>query len=257
MVLASACAPPALELRTATVHLTVHIEGNGRIPELLREKLLALRDCYGAGSSGSRDISVEISMTFDRRGRVKSLSSPATLTGYVQRCVKDRVARWRIGVQPRERSFGPYVIRFAPPSGGPLSGPGGPSIRFSGRRRMQEPPPRRSVSRRRVAPPRPRARVKSNAVGRRVRANVRARVYGLRSCYNRGLINNPRLSGSVKVSFMIMPSGRLTSVKVVSDMGLFMIRCVRDKVLRWNLGKVPKSVFYGPFAVRFTPWTGK
>lgn len=91
------------------------------------------------------------------------------------------------------------------------------------------------------------------SAGSRVRAKIRARVYGLRRCYNRALINNPRLSGTVKISFMIMPNGRVSNVGVVSGMGGSIVSCVKGKVRRWHLGKVPNQVFYGPFVVRFTP----
>ena len=89
--------------------------------------------------------------------------------------------------------------------------------------------------------------------GSRVRSKIRARVYGLRSCYNRALISNSRLQGSVKISFMIMPNGRVSNVNVVSGMGGSIVSCVKGKVRRWHLGKVPNQVFYGPFSVRFTP----
>lgn len=91
------------------------------------------------------------------------------------------------------------------------------------------------------------------SAGSRVRAKIRARVYGLRRCYNRALINNPRLAGTVKISFMIMPNGRVSNVSVVSGMGGSIISCVKGKVRGWHLGKVPNQVFYGPFVVRFTP----
>lgn len=91
------------------------------------------------------------------------------------------------------------------------------------------------------------------SAGSRVRAKIRARVYGLRRCYNRALINNPRLSGAVKISFMIMPNGRVSNVSVVSGMGGSIVSCVKGKVRGWHLGKVPNQVFYGPFVVRFTP----
>ncbi len=91
------------------------------------------------------------------------------------------------------------------------------------------------------------------SAGSRVRAKIRARVYGLRRCYNRALINNPRLSGTVKISFMIMPNGRVSNVSVVSGMGGSIVSCVKGKVRRWHLGKVPNQVFYGPFVVRFSP----
>ena len=93
------------------------------------------------------------------------------------------------------------------------------------------------------------------SAGSRVRAKIRSRVYGLRNCYNRALINNPRLSGTVKISFMIMPNGRVSNVSVVSGMGGSIVSCVKGKVRSWHLGKVPNQVFYGPFAVRFTPGT--
>jgi len=91
------------------------------------------------------------------------------------------------------------------------------------------------------------------SAGSKVRAKIRARVYGLRRCYNQALINNPRLAGSVKISFMIMPNGRVSSVNVVSGMGGAIVSCVKGKVRRWHLGNVPNQVFYGPFVVRFTP----
>lgn len=93
----------------------------------------------------------------------------------------------------------------------------------------------------------------SGSAGARVRSKIRARVYGLRSCYNRALISNPKLSGSVKISFIIMPNGRVSSVNVRSGMGGSIISCIQGKVSRWHLGKVPSQVFFGPFTVRFTP----
>jgi hypothetical protein len=91
------------------------------------------------------------------------------------------------------------------------------------------------------------------SAGSRVRAKIRARVYGLRRCYNQALINNPRLSGAVRIAFMIMPNGRVSNVSVVSGMGGSIVSCVKSKVRGWHLGKVPNQVFYGPFVVRFTP----
>lgn len=91
------------------------------------------------------------------------------------------------------------------------------------------------------------------SAGSRIRSKIRGRVYGLRACYNQALINNPRLSGSVKISFIIMGNGRVSNVNVVSGMGGSIISCIRSKVGRWHLGKVPSQIFYGPFSVRFTP----
>lgn len=91
------------------------------------------------------------------------------------------------------------------------------------------------------------------SAGSRIRGKIRGRVYGLRSCYNRALIDNPKLSGSVRISFIIMPNGHVSNVNVVSGMGGSIISCVRSKVGRWSLGKVPSQIFYGPFSVRFTP----
>ena len=91
------------------------------------------------------------------------------------------------------------------------------------------------------------------SAGTKVRSKIRARVYGLRSCYNQALINNPRLSGSVRISFMIMPNGRVSGVRVQSGMGGSIIGCIKGKVGRWHLGSVPTQIFYGPFSVRFTP----
>jgi len=91
------------------------------------------------------------------------------------------------------------------------------------------------------------------SAGSRVRSKIRGRVYGLRSCYNRALIDNPKLSGSVRISFIIMPNGHVSNVNVVSGMGGSIVSCIRGKVGRWNLGKVPNQIFYGPFSVRFTP----
>jgi hypothetical protein len=91
------------------------------------------------------------------------------------------------------------------------------------------------------------------SAGSRVRAKIRGRVYTLRSCYNRALINNPKLSGSVKISFIIMPNGRVSNVNVISGMGGSLVSCIKGRVRRWHLGKVPNKIFYGPFSVRFTP----
>ena len=92
----------------------------------------------------------------------------------------------------------------------------------------------------------------SGSAGARVRSKIRARVYGLRSCYNRALISNPKLQGSVRIGFMIMPNGRLSNISINSAMGGIVVNCIRGKVARWHLGSVPSQVFY-TFTVRFSP----
>jgi hypothetical protein len=88
--------------------------------------------------------------------------------------------------------------------------------------------------------------------GAQIRAKIRARVYGLRSCYNRALIDNAKLQGSVKISFVIMPNGRLSNVNVESGMGGGIVSCVKGLVGNWALGNIPSQVFY-QFSVNFTP----
>lgn len=233
------CAPPALELRTDSVRLVVHIEGDARVLAGLREKLTALRHCFGVAGGSRREATLELTVTFRTSGQVKNITSNTTLKGWSKRCVMSRISAWRVAASSAERRFGPYEITFTPRRGSPQSGPGGPPIRPT------RPRPRRKALWQNVS------------LGRRVRAKIRARVYGLRLCYNRLLVTHPTLSGAVKISFWIQQDGSVKQVQVGTNarwpMPPGMLRCVRDKVARWHLARIPRPTYYGPFVVRFTP----
>lgn len=98
----------------------------------------------------------------------------------------------------------------------------------------------------------PKVRAKGGAS---ISAKVRRRVYGLRYCYNRLLPSQPTLKGAAKISFMVLPNGRVRNVIISTGMGSAMKSCVSGKVARWHLGKpkIYSPVFYGPFYVRFYP----
>ncbi len=89
--------------------------------------------------------------------------------------------------------------------------------------------------------------------GASISAKVRSRVYSLRYCYNRLLPSHPTLKGTVRISFVVMPNGRVKSVNVSTGMGGSMKSCVRSTVARWTLGKpkISGPVYYGPFSVKF------
>jgi hypothetical protein len=91
--------------------------------------------------------------------------------------------------------------------------------------------------------------------GAALSAKVRSRVYSLRYCYNRLLPSHPALKGAVKISFVVLPSGRIQSVNITTGMGSAMKSCVRNTISRWTLGKpkISGPVYYGPFYVRFYP----
>ncbi len=89
------------------------------------------------------------------------------------------------------------------------------------------------------------------AVGARVRAKIRSRVYSLRRCHRKVLEKNPKAKGSVKISFLIMNSGRTSNVRVTGTPAAT-LACIKAKVARWHLGQVPKQTDYGPFTIRFT-----
>lgn len=91
--------------------------------------------------------------------------------------------------------------------------------------------------------------------GASISAKVRPRVYRLRYCYNQLLPSQPTLSGSVKISFVVQPNGRVQGVSVSTGMGRAMKSCVQSRVARWHLGKLKlaNAVHYGPFYVRFHP----
>ncbi len=91
----------------------------------------------------------------------------------------------------------------------------------------------------------------AGAAGSRVRAKIRARLYGLKKCHRREMIKNPKAYGTAKIRFTIATNGRLNSVSVTGTPSS-LIACVKGKVKRWFLGKVPKATPYGPFTVRFT-----
>lgn len=98
----------------------------------------------------------------------------------------------------------------------------------------------------------PRVRPKGGAS---ISAKVRSRVYSLRYCYNRLLPSHPTLKGTVKISFVVLPGGRIKGVTITTGMGATMKSCVQTTVARWTLGKpkIAGPVYYGPFYVRFYP----
>jgi len=98
----------------------------------------------------------------------------------------------------------------------------------------------------------PRVRPKGGAS---ISAKVRSRVYSLRYCYNRLLPSHPTLKGAVKISFVVLPNGRVKGVTISTGMGAAMKSCVQSTVARWILGKpkIAGPVHYGPFYVRFHP----
>lgn len=59
----------------------------------------------------------------------------------------------------------------------------------------------------------------------------------------------------MKISFVVLPNGRVKSVNISTGMGGAMASCVQGKVARWTLGKpkITGPVYYGPFYVRFYP----
>lgn len=87
--------------------------------------------------------------------------------------------------------------------------------------------------------------------GSRVRAKVRARIYALRSCHRRVLKKTPKAEGTVKIRFTIAANGRVNNVSVTGTPAS-VLACVKGKVARWSLGKIPRSISYGPLTVRFT-----
>lgn len=89
--------------------------------------------------------------------------------------------------------------------------------------------------------------------GDALRARIRARVLGLRSCYDQALISNPKLSGTVRIGFVVLPNGRVSNVTVTSGMGGAVVSCIQGRVTSWQLVQVPHQVFIQPFSVRFTP----
>ncbi len=229
------CVPPALELHTDSVHMVVHTENDSQMPVDLREKLTALRHCFGVADASRRVATIELTVAFRPNGQVKNITSNTTLRGWSKRCVMSHIAAWRIPAKPTESRYGPYQISFKPRQGNPLSSSGGPPIRPAKRQ------PRRKVVRRKTS------------LGRCVRASIRAHVYGLRHCYNKLLRTHPTLAGSVKISFTIRPDGGLMQVQVVTAMPPEMLYCVRAKVAQWQLCRIPSPTFYGPFVVRFSP----
>ncbi|MFH2008030.1 MAG: AgmX/PglI C-terminal domain-containing protein [bacterium] len=91
--------------------------------------------------------------------------------------------------------------------------------------------------------------------GAGISAKVKARVYGLKYCYQRAVLQNRTLKGSARISFVIQPNGRVRGVRLRSDLGGSVTSCLRAEVSRWHLGKlnIQAEVFYGPFMVKFTP----
>jgi len=86
-----------------------------------------------------------------------------------------------------------------------------------------------------------------------IRHIIGARLWGLKSCYARALLTNPKLSVTLKISFFILINGRLVGVKVTPNKGVGVTECVRRRVQRWFLRAVPKKIRYGPITVRFIP----
>ena len=96
----------------------------------------------------------------------------------------------------------------------------------------------------------------AGAAANRVRAKIRARVYGFKACHARALQRAPMLTGIAKVSFTLQVNGRVTGVSVaVTGLSADVHHCIRAKVGRWHLGKVPKEIRIGPISVRFRPAT--
>jgi hypothetical protein len=57
---------------------------------------------------------------------------------------------------------------------------------------------------------------------------------GFRRCYNKGLANDPAMTGSVRVGAKVDASGCVSAVAAISTPGLddFVVQCVLDRVRR-------------------------
>jgi len=99
-----------------------------------------------------------------------------------------------------------------------------------------------------VPPPRLRGRLSA-----KVRAKIRNRVTLLGACHQKALATNPKLRGLAKITMVIRKNGQSSKVSVtISGLNRAVKKCVHAKVSSWRLGRLPRSLFYGPFVVKFS-----
>jgi hypothetical protein len=67
-----------------------------------------------------------------------------------------------------------------------------------------------------------------------VRRYMETKVGALRSCYQKGLQNNPDLMGSVRVRFLIQPTGAVTGVQMNGNLGEPTERCIVNNIASWR-----------------------
>jgi len=67
-----------------------------------------------------------------------------------------------------------------------------------------------------------------------VRRYIETKVGALRSCYQKSLQNNPDLTGSVRVRFLIQPTGAVTGVQMNGNLGEPTERCIVNNIASWR-----------------------
>ena len=80
------------------------------------------------------------------------------------------------------------------------------------------------------------------ALQSKLRRRLRAKMYALKHCYQRGLNKDPKLRGSVKIAFAVSKTGRVSRVTVTTSMSGEIKGCIKSRVLRWRLTPLPKSL---------------
>lgn len=110
----------------------------------------------------------------------------------------------------------------------------------------------RDPARIRVPVPRPQTSDEGGLTGDQVRRVIQRNIAQVQHCYEQGLQSNPALAGRVTVSFLISPSGAVSSSTAQDGVGSAAVStCISSAVRRWSFPQTSNGL---PVSVRF-PFT--
>ncbi len=169
-----------------------------------------------------------------------SLTANNTVFGQETENLSDLLGDFEPAAGGEDPGFGPRGSPGPGSSGGPLGIGGPPQIgwgRLPGGDRLGPPsldpikgPPRREIGMREGTP-----HVSGRMDPNEVRAVIRAHRNEVHHCYQKGLLENDRLSGVVRVTFLLSTSGRASECRVEESLARASVGdCICARILNWR-----------------------
>jgi len=108
--------------------------------------------------------------------------------------------------------------------------------------------------------PKPKSRISAfvppprlaGAVASQLRAAIRRQVAQLRGCHEKAIDRSATVRGLAKITIVLSPGGKVTSVRLVSGLPASLQRCVEKRIRQWKLPAPRVRLSYGDFVVRFS-----